>query len=109
MASKKPLPQNNALAAETRDSTTLIRQLQDKLLSLGQDVDTLPAIEIEKTAKAISTLIASVEKTEAYLQANGQVRSGDGLSEPSRLDLLRKIKRMVANGVLDELADEDDA
>lgn len=86
----------------------LVQQLQDKLLALGQDIDTLPPVEIEKMAKAISTLIVSVERADAYLQTSGRAAPGDGLSEPSRLDLLRKIKRMVANGVLDELADEDD-
>jgi len=90
------------------DGADLIRQLQEKLLALGRDIDTLPAAEIEKTAKAISTLIAGVEKADAYLKMCGGARYGGGLSEPSRLELLRKIKRMVDNGVLDELADEDD-
>lgn len=106
--SVKLSPQNEVSTAEPYDSATLIRQLQDKLLALGRDVDTLPSIEIEKTAKAISTLIGSVEKADAYLQASGTVRPSDGLSEPSRLDLLRKIKRMVENGVLNELADDAD-
>lgn len=90
------------------DSADLIEQLQDKLLALGRDIDTLPAADIEKTAKAISTLIAGVEKADAYLQTRGDISYGGGLSEPSRLDLLRKIKRMVDNGVLDELADDAD-
>lgn len=113
ITSKKPPPQSEEAQSEkpmagVRDSTTLIRQLQNKLLALGQDADALPVTEIEKTAKAISMLIASVEKADAYLQSSESVGPGDGLSEPSRLDLLRKIKRMVANGVLDELLDEDD-
>lgn len=94
-------------SSQRGDGGALIAQLQDKLLALGRDINTLPAADIEKTAKAISTLIGSVEKAEAYLQASGRVRPQDGLSEPSRLALLRKIKRMVENGVLDELADDD--
>ncbi|MGJ8561081.1 MAG: hypothetical protein ACSHX3_12665 [Litorimonas sp.] len=105
---KKPSPQNETSIEGARDSTTLIRKLQDKLLALGQDVDTLPASDIEKTAKAISTLIASVEKADAYLQTSGSIGPRDGLSEPSRLDLLRKIKRMVENGALNELANDAD-
>jgi hypothetical protein len=106
----KPLSLHNDMAPlDVYDSATLIRQLQDKLLALGHDIDTLPPADIEKTAKAISTLIASVEKVDAYLQASGQEGPKDGLSEPSRLDLLRKIKRMVENGALDELADDTDA
>jgi len=101
--SKKSLAQRKTKV----DSATLIRQLQDKLLALGDAVDTIPAPEIEKTAKAISTLIASVEKVDSYLQARGVDDFGGGLPEPSRLDLLRKIKRMVENGALDEVADED--
>jgi tellurite resistance protein len=89
------------------DGSALIAQLQDKLLALGRDIDTLPAADIEKTAKAITTLIGSVEKAEAYLQASDRVVPSDGLTKPSRLALLRKIKRMVENGALDELADHD--
>jgi hypothetical protein len=103
--SKQPPSQTDVSAADPHDSAALIRQLQDKLLALGEDVDTLPPADIEKTAKAISTLISSVEKADAYLQASGAVKPRDGLSEPSRLDLLRKIKRMVDNGVLNELED----
>ncbi|GHA99140.1 hypothetical protein GCM10009069_22660 [Algimonas arctica] len=106
--SKKPPSQTDVSMADPRDSAALIRQLQDKLLALGEDVDTLAPADIEKTAKAISTLIGSVEKADAYLQASGAVKPSDGLSEPSRLDLLRKIKRMVDNGVLNELADDAD-
>ena len=89
------------------DGSALIAQLQDKLLALGRDIDTLPAADIEKTAKAITTLIGSVEKAEAYLQASGRGMPHDGLTKPSRLALLRKIKRMVENGALDELVDDD--
>lgn len=106
--SKTSSPQNETPIEDARDSTTLIRNLQNKLLALGQDVDRLPAADIEKTAKAISTLITSVEKADTYLQAIGSVGPRDGLSEPSRLDLLRKIKRMVENGALNELADDAD-
>lgn len=101
MPSKTSLPHSNTPAE-------LVLQLQSKLLALGQEVDSLPPAEIEKTAKAISTLITSVERADVYLQTSVRAAPGDSLSEPSRLDLLRKIKRMVANGVLDELADEDD-
>lgn len=97
----------NSGPSQPVDFNALIAQLQDKLLALGRDIDTLPAADIEKTAKAISTLIGSVEKAEAYLQASGRVRPQDGLSKPSRLALLRKIKRMVENGVLDELTEDD--
>lgn len=102
----KPDTGNND-PSQRGDGGVLIAQLQDKLLALGRDIDTLPAADIEKTAKAISTLIGSVEKADAYLQASGRVRPQDGLSKPSRLALLRKIKRMVENGVLDELTEDD--
>jgi hypothetical protein len=100
------IPQNpsNPSPRPPYDSADLIEQLQSKLLALGRDIDTLPAADIEKTAKAISTLIVGVEKADAYLQTCGEFSQGGALSEPSRLDLLRKIKRMVDNGVLDELA-----
>lgn len=100
------LPPSRGAGETPRDSTDTVLQLQDRLLALGRDVDTLPAAEIEKTAKAISTLIASVEKADAFLKSRETSEPIDGLSEPSRLELLRKIKRMVDNGALNELADD---
>jgi hypothetical protein len=85
-------------------AAALIAQLQDRLLALGQDDGSLPTAEIEKTAKAINVLIASLEKADQFLAECGETaRLGDRLTGPSRQTLLRKIKRMVENGVLDEL------
>jgi hypothetical protein len=87
------------------DPAALIVQLQAKLIQIGEDIDTLPAKDIEATAKSIQALIASLEKADGYLRLNGTPHVGGGLSAPDRLDLLRRIRRMVENGVLDELDD----
>lgn len=91
------------------DTAQVIGQLQTKLLALGRDLADdapLPSAEIEKTAKAINQLIASVERADVYLRSQGQVQPGDGLSPPDRRSLLLKIRRMVENGILRELDDE---
>ncbi|WP_298913623.1 hypothetical protein [uncultured Algimonas sp.] len=87
----------------TPDVGDIIGQLQGKLIALGRAVDTLPAKEIEATAKSINLLITSLEKADGYLRRHAPPAPGGGLSAPSRLDLLRRIKRMVENGVLREL------
>lgn len=88
------------------DATRLIAQLQARLLALGEDGDALPTAEIEKTAKAINALIVSLERADGFIQQKQSFRPGDRLSGPPRQVLLRKIKRMVENGVLNELDDE---
>lgn len=85
-------------------AAALIAQLQDKLLALGRDEGSLPTAEIEKTAKAINVLIASLEKADQFLAERDETaRLGDRLTGPLRQTLLRKIKCMVENGVLGEL------
>lgn len=86
-------------------SAALITQLQSRLLALGQ-TDDLPTSEIERTAKAINQLIVSIEKAETYLSEHSdRPPYGEPLTGERRIVLLRKIKRMVENGILDELDD----
>ena len=93
------------MAPRGSTAAQLIAQLQTRLLALGQ-TDELPTSEIERTAKAINQLIISIEKAETFLSHNSdQPRLGEPLMGERRIRLLRKIKRMVENGVLDELDD----
>ena len=90
------------------DPSDLIQKLQARLLSLGRDLAApdvdLPPVEIERTAKAINQLIMSVEKSDAFLRAQGHgARPGDRRRGVPRQVFLQKIKRLVEKGVLDEL------
>lgn len=94
------------MALQTSPSTDLIARLQDRLIKIGRDLDDMPPKDIEAAAKSINALISSLEKAETYLSRHSPPPIGGGLSKVSRLELLRKIKRMVDNGVLRELDDE---
>lgn len=89
----------------THGPTDIIARLQAKLIALGGAVDTLPAKEIEAAAKSINTLIGSLEKADSYLRLHSPSTAGGELSRLDRLSVLRRIKRMVENGILDELDD----
>ena len=94
------------MSQKTPTSPDLIARLQDRLIQMGQDLDDLPTKDLEAAVKSINALISSIEKAELYLARHSPPPVGGGLSKASRLDLLRKIKRMVDNGVLRELDDE---
>ena len=93
------------MARKPLSPADMIARLQGRLIQIGQDLDDLPPKEIEAAAKSINALISSLEKAEGYLSRHSPTPVGGGLSKASRLDLLRKIKRMVDNGVLRELDD----
>lgn len=94
------------MAQRIPTSAALIARLQTRLIQIGEELDDLPTKEIEATVKSINALIGSLEKAEVYLSRHRPPPIGGGLSKASRLDLLRKIKRMVENGILRELDDE---
>lgn len=95
---------------ETPDSAAtpddLIRSLQGRLLSLADTPENLSAPDIERMARAITQLITSIEKAEGFLRdRTGVAQPGDRLEGEARQSFLRKLKRLVENGILDELDD----
>ncbi len=90
----------------TDTPASLIAALQAKLIALGAALDTLPAREIEATAKSINALIGSLERAEGFLRTHDASSTADRLSPASREELLRKMQRMVDNGVLRGLPSE---
>lgn len=100
----KDIPPNPALAPDL-----LIRRLQSRLLSLSEDEDTVSAAEIERTAKAITQLITSIERAESFLQSRTETtRAGFRLEGEARQRFLRRVRCFVERGGLDELNDEGD-
>lgn len=84
----------------------LVTRLHTRMLALDDDGDKMPLAEIEKTAKTINQLIVSMDKVDAFIRQHGDhARIGDRPTGERRRVLLRKIRRMVENGILDELDD----
>ena len=79
-----------------------IAKLNRQLLALADTEDTVPAVEIERTAKAITSLIRSVEQAEGFLAARGRTRRpGDRLSDEDHRQLMIRIRNAVERGLLD--------
>lgn len=92
--------------AQPVTANDLIRALQARLLALGDTQDALSVSEIERTAKAITQMITSLERAEGFLRdRTGVPQPGDRLEGDARQAFLRKLKRLVATGILDELDD----
>lgn len=88
----------------------LIRQLQSRLLSLSDDEANVSVVEIERTAKAITQLITSIERADNFLRTRTETaRPGFRLEGEARQRFLRRVKRFVDNGGLDALDDDDKA
>ena len=81
-----------------------IARLNTQLLALADADGDVPAAEIERTAKAITSLIRSVEQAEGFLASRTvDPVVGERLSPERERALLRRVKALVDQGLLDGL------
>ena len=78
-----------------------IAKLNRQLLALADTEDTVPTVEIERTAKAITSLIRSVEHAQGFLAAQGGAEvAGARLSPERHRQLMLRIRQAVEEGLL---------
>ena len=78
-----------------------IRRLNAQLLALADTPGDICAAEIERTAKAITTLIRSVEQAEGFLAARAaEPAVGDRLSAAREASLRQRLQSMLDQGLL---------
>ena len=84
------------------DPTRAIERISRELLQLSTAEGELDTVQMEKTAKALTATLRSLEQLDSYRAAQpGRVRAGELLSDEELDDLLARMQRMVDNGVLD--------
>ena len=84
------------------DTRRAIDRLNRELLALSMTDGELDTAQMERTAKALSATLRSLEQLDAYRAAQPDVvRAGELLSDAEVDDLLARMQRMVDNGVLD--------
>ncbi len=77
-----------------------IDRLNRKLIALSHDPDN--TAEMERTAKALTATIRSLEQADAFLsQQPGRIRAGQLLSDAEVDAVLDRMQRMVDNGLLE--------
>ena len=91
-----------------RPAARAVEKLNQHLVSLAETEGDISAAEIERTAKAISLLIRTVEQAEDFLATQDQTeRVGDRLSPERHRQLMIRIRNAVDRGLLDVDGDPD--
>ena len=99
MTAKTPTPTEH-----TAPAARAIARLNAQLLSLAEGEDPPDPATIERTARAITSLIRSVEQAQDFLGAHDAERPGFRLSEAARTDLLRRIRIAAGRGLIPGVA-----
>ena len=98
----------NTTKSSKPDAQAIIEILQARLLALSDDAATLNPQEVERSAKAISQLVRGLQDAQTYLDRVGDHQGyRDRPSRQTRQQFLRKLKRLVDRGILDELDDDE--
>ena len=88
------------MTQEPQSAAAAIDRLNRKLIALTHDPDN--TAEMERTAKALTATIRSLEQADAYLANQpGRVRAGELLSDDEVDAVLARMQRMVDNGMLE--------
>ena len=98
-----PTPTHSAAAtpAPASPASRAIRRLNAQLLSLADGDDPPDAATVERTARAITSLIRAIEQAQGFLDAQGEgERVGWRLPEAARLELLERIRIAAGRGLI---------
>jgi uncharacterized membrane protein len=91
------------MSISDRPAARAIKKLNARLLALAESEEDISAVDIERTAKAISLLIRTIEQSEDFLSTQDEDgRVGDRLSPERHRQLMIRIRNAVERGLLDE-------
>lgn len=100
---KKPNTQSSGGPAQAGPppAAKAIAKLNAQLLALADEDTALDPAHVDRTARAITALVKSVEQAQSYLDAQSPGdRPGYTLSERGEADLMRRIRIAARRGLI---------